>query len=111
MIAMKKFTPKTSGLTKKEIWDFFYSREGKQYVALVPSAYKGDLDQPYEEPIVSKPAFTANEIPNKLAQMFVDEENELRWEYDSEEDFADARNDLADDVFKKILKALKRKVK
>ena len=101
---MKKFTPKSAALNKKEIWSFFYEKEGKKYVAL---GLFGREDE--DASFVDKPAYTADEIPNKLCQQFVDAEESLRDEFDSEEDFVDARDDLARDFHKLILKSLKRK--
>jgi len=98
---MKTFTPKSAALNKKEIWLFFYSKEMNE-PGLPWFEYASSED-------VKLPAFTADEMPNKLCQQFVDAEESLRDEFDSEENFVDARDDLARDFHKRILKALKRK--
>lgn len=102
---MKTFTPKFAKLTKKQIWSFFYEwmSDEKKYLCYGTSFADGD------DYLVKKPAYTAEEIPDKHCQAFVDKEYLLCGNYGNEEDMVDARNDLVADFHRRILRSLKRK--
>jgi hypothetical protein len=102
----KVFIPKNAGLTKSQIWTFFYSEHEKKDNKVFCYVVDYDDDDGYRVP-----AFTCEEIPDKLCQEFVDKEHELRDEGMDEEDFVDERQDLTRLIFKKICKALNRSAK
>lgn len=97
----KTFTPKDAPLTKKQIWDFFYD-ENVTYNGKIYCSVDGDFHDP---------VFLPEHIDDQICQKFVDEEFTLHGEYEHQEDEVQARNELVQKYYKRIIKAMRAQLK
>lgn len=91
-----KFIPKNAGMTKQQIWEFFYEKRASGRVFCY-----GDGS------LTRKPAFTVDQMSDKLCQEFVDKEYDLREEMvdEDEEDLVAARDVIVGEYFHKFKRA------